>query len=126
MRSARTKFLGSVLAFLGVFGLLVGSALAAGSITYTRKEVQESNGGWHLTMTIVYGGKPNTAHVPMRFAFTPTAIYENYLDDQHVVKAREDIFQTGRQGVHMFDVQRGDTIAGAASAVHGFADGSLS
>jgi hypothetical protein len=83
MRPARTKFLGSVLAFLGVFSLVVGSALAAGSITYSKKEVQEANGGWHLMMTIVYGGKPNTAHVPMRFSFTPTAVYENYLDDQH-------------------------------------------
>jgi len=83
MRLARTKFLGSVLAFLGVFALVVGSAFAAGSINYSKKEVQEANGGWHLTMTIVYGGKPNTAHVPMRFSFTPTAIYENYLDDQH-------------------------------------------
>jgi hypothetical protein len=34
-------------------------------------------------MTIVYGGKPTTPHVPMRFTFTPTAIYENYLDDAH-------------------------------------------
>ncbi len=83
MRPVRTHFLVSALAFLGAFALLIGTAFAAGSITYTKKEVAESNGGWHLNMTIVYGGKPNTAHVPMRFAFTPTAIYENYLDDAH-------------------------------------------
>jgi hypothetical protein len=71
------------LAFLGSFALLLGTAFAAGSITYAKKEVQEANGGWHLQMTIVYGGKPNTPHVPMRFSFTPTAIYENYLDDAH-------------------------------------------
>jgi hypothetical protein len=63
--------------------LLVGTAFAAGSITYSKKEIQESNGGWHIQMTIVYGGKPNTPHVPMRFSFTPTAIYESYLDDAH-------------------------------------------
>jgi MYXO-CTERM domain-containing protein len=76
-------FLVSALAFLGAFVLLVGTAFAAGSITYSKKEIAESNGGWHLQMTLVYGGKPNTAHVPMRFSFTPTAIYENYLDDAH-------------------------------------------
>jgi len=63
--------------------LVVGAALAAGSITYAKKDIAESNGGWHLQMTLVYGGKPNTPHVPMRFSFTPTAIYENYLDDAH-------------------------------------------
>ena len=34
-------------------------------------------------MTILYGGKPVTAHVPMRFTFVPTAILENFLDDAH-------------------------------------------
>jgi MYXO-CTERM domain-containing protein len=83
MRPVRTPFLTFVLAFLGAFALLLGTAFAAGSITYAKKEVQESNGGWHLQMTIVYGGKPVTPHVPMRFSFTPVAIYENYLDDAH-------------------------------------------
>jgi hypothetical protein len=83
MRPARMHFLVSALAFLGAFVLLMGTAFAAGSITYSRKEIAESNGGWHIQMTIVYGGKPNTAHVPMRFSFTPTAIQENYLDDAH-------------------------------------------
>jgi MYXO-CTERM domain-containing protein len=71
------------LAFLGAFALLLGTAFAGGSINYSKKEIAESNGGWHIQMTIIYGGKPNTPHVPMRFSFTPTAIYENYLDDAH-------------------------------------------
>jgi hypothetical protein len=83
MRPARIPYLVSALAFLCAFAFLVGTAFAAGTITYAKKEIAESNGGWHLNMTIVYGGKPNTAHVPMRFSFTPTAIYENYLDDAH-------------------------------------------
>jgi len=58
-------------------------ALAAGSISFTRRELTESNGSWRLAMTIVYGGKPHIGHVPMRFSFTPTAIYERYLDDAH-------------------------------------------
>src|SRR5205823_11136015 len=83
MRSARTHVLVFALTFLGAFALLCGTAFAAGSITYSKKEIAEANGGWHIQMTIVYGGKPNTAHVPMRFSFTPTAIQENYLDDAH-------------------------------------------
>jgi hypothetical protein len=79
----RARYQISVITFLFAFTLTIGSALAAGSIAYSRREVQESNGGWHLMMTIVYGGKPNTAHVPMRFTFTPIGIYENFLDDQH-------------------------------------------
>jgi MYXO-CTERM domain-containing protein len=71
------------LAFLCAFALVLGDAIAGGSITFSKKEVQEANGGWHLQMTIVYGGKPNTPHQPMRFTFTPTAIYENFLDDAH-------------------------------------------
>src|SRR5690554_6383343 len=58
-------------------------ALAAGSISFKRREVQESNGYWRLQMTIDYGRKPHLGHVPMSFRFTPTAIYERYLDDAH-------------------------------------------
>ncbi len=89
MRTARTTSVASALAFLGVFLLVIESAFAAGSISYAKKEIQESGGGWHLMMTIVYGGKPNTPHVPMRFSFTPTAIYENYLDDAHGEKPQK-------------------------------------
>jgi MYXO-CTERM domain-containing protein len=83
MRRLRTPLLVSWLAFLGAFALLLGTAFAAGTITYSKKEIAESNGGWHIQMTIIYGGKPTTPHVPMRFSFTPTAIQENYLDDAH-------------------------------------------
>ena len=91
MRPARTRHLVSALAFLATFAVVLGTALAAGSITYAKKEIQESGGGWHLMMTIVYGGKPATPHVPMRFTFTPTAIYENYLDDNHGDKPQKRI-----------------------------------
>jgi MYXO-CTERM domain-containing protein len=83
MRLARSHFLASVLAFLSAFAFTMGSAFAAGSITYAKKEIQESSGQWHLMMTMVYGGTPRTPHVPMRFTFVPTAILENYLDDAH-------------------------------------------
>jgi MYXO-CTERM domain-containing protein len=83
MKHAFAKFLVSVLALFGVFVLTAQPALAAGSITYSKTHIQESNGGWNLQMTIVYGGKPAMAHVPMRFKFTPVAYFESYLDDKH-------------------------------------------
>jgi len=89
MRFARTPFPVFVVAFVCAFAFALGSAFAAGTITFAKKEIQETNGGWHLVMTIVYGGKPNTPHVPMRFTFTPTAILENYLDDAHGEKPQK-------------------------------------
>jgi len=83
MRLVRAHFLVSVSAFVCAFALTMGSAFAAGTITYAKKEIQENSGQWHLMMTIIFGGKPVTAHVPMRFTFVPTAILENFLDDAH-------------------------------------------
>jgi MYXO-CTERM domain-containing protein len=80
-------------AFFGVFVLALQSAWAAGSITYAKTHITESGGGWHLQMTIVYGGKPALAHVPMRFSFTPVAFYESYLDDKHGDKPQKRTIQ---------------------------------
>jgi MYXO-CTERM domain-containing protein len=83
MKLACAKFLISVLALFGVLVLHPAIAEAAGSISWSKTTIQESNGGWNLQMTIVYGGKPALAHVPMRFTFTPVAFFESYLDDKH-------------------------------------------
>ncbi|MET0594804.1 MAG: MYXO-CTERM sorting domain-containing protein [Polyangiaceae bacterium] len=83
MKLACAKLLVSVLAIFGVLVLTVSTASAAGSIAFSRTTIQESNGGWNLQMTLIYGGKPPMAHVPMRFSFTPTAFFERYLDDKH-------------------------------------------
>jgi MYXO-CTERM domain-containing protein len=83
MKLACAKFLVSVLAFFGVFVLAMQTAWAAGSISYSKTRIQESNGGWNLQMTIIYGGKPPMPHVPVRFSFTPVAFFESYLDDKH-------------------------------------------
>jgi MYXO-CTERM domain-containing protein len=76
------RALASAFAFLFVAAFAL-PAMAAGSVTFSKREFHESNGGWNLVMTVNYGGTPQTAHVPMRFTFTPTAIYERYLDDTH-------------------------------------------
>jgi MYXO-CTERM domain-containing protein len=89
MKLACAKFLVSILAFFGVFVLSAQTAWAAGSITYSKTRIQESNGGWNLQMTIVYGGTPKIGHVPLRFTFTPVAFFESYLDDKHGDKAQK-------------------------------------
>jgi MYXO-CTERM domain-containing protein len=89
MRLASSKFLIFVLTFFGVFAVAAQTAWAAGSIQYSKTHIQESNGGWHLQMTIIYGGKPSMAHVPMRFKFTPVAYFESYLDDKHGEKPQK-------------------------------------
>jgi MYXO-CTERM domain-containing protein len=68
---------------VGLLVVLPRAASAAGSITYSKKSIDEVNGGWKISMTIIYGGKPSTPHVPMRFSFTPILLTERYLDDAH-------------------------------------------
>jgi hypothetical protein len=73
----------STLVFIWI-SLLGISAALAGTVNYKQKTINESNGGWHLAMTIIYGsGPPAMQHVPFKFSFTPTAFYERYLDDKH-------------------------------------------
>lgn len=79
---SKTRLFSFVAALAALF-FVVTDVLAAGSISFTRRELTESNGSWRLAMTIVYGGKPHLNHVPMRFSFTQTALYERYLDDAH-------------------------------------------
>lgn len=111
MKLAWAKFLVSILAFFGVFVLTTQTASAAGSITYSKTHIQEANGGWHLQMTMVYGGKPSLAHVPMRFSFTRTAYFESYLDDKHGDKPQKrTIPMTGQLPINeSVDVDFADT-----------------
>src|SRR5689334_18932890 len=110
MKLACAKFLVSVWAFFGVF-VAVAPAFAAGSITWGKTHIQETGGSWHLQMTIVYGGKPSLAHVPMRFSFTPTAFFERYLDDKHGDKPQtRTIPLVGQQPINeSVDVDFADT-----------------
>ncbi len=72
------------LTFICMLAFGITAALAGGgTLTYKKKEIQESNGGWHLAMTIVLPAPPATPHQVVKFSFTPTAYYERYLDDQH-------------------------------------------
>jgi MYXO-CTERM domain-containing protein len=61
----------------------IGTAFALGTLTYARREITESNGGWHLAMTIVLPQAPVTPHQVFKFSFTPTSYFERFLDDAH-------------------------------------------
>lgn len=63
---------------------IVGDASAAGgsgSAKLKNHEVQEVSGAWHIFVTLELPKPPPIAHVPMRFVFTKTAVYERSLTD---------------------------------------------
>jgi MYXO-CTERM domain-containing protein len=85
MQSSRTSRFNWAL-FTGSLAVLVfvaTSAFAGGSVKFAKREFREASGGWNLMMTIDYGSTPSIPHQPLKFQFTPTAVYERYLDDQH-------------------------------------------
>lgn len=67
-------------AVLGVV-LLARPALAGGTFKMKSNEVQEVSGAWHVYVTIELPKAPLTAHQPMKFVFTKTAVYERSLVD---------------------------------------------
>lgn len=79
----RSRLLG-MLAILALAAPLfvVQPALAAGTVTPTKTDLEDGGGGsWKLFLTIKLGKKPATAHKPVRFIFTPLAIFETFMDD---------------------------------------------
>ncbi|HEX7666907.1 MAG TPA: MYXO-CTERM sorting domain-containing protein [Polyangiaceae bacterium] len=57
--------------------------LAAGTIKLKSSEVTEVSGAWHLYVKIELSKAPSIPHVPMRFVFTKTMVYERALIDGH-------------------------------------------
>lgn len=77
---------GSLLAlFLSVICavLVARDASAAGSVKVKSTEVSEISGAWHLYVKIELPKAPSIPHVPMRFVFTKTMVYERALIDGH-------------------------------------------
>jgi MYXO-CTERM domain-containing protein len=71
--------------FLAVLSMLfvVSDAFAAGSVRVKSTEVSEISGAWHLYVKIELPRAPSIPHVPMRFVFTKTMVYERALIDGH-------------------------------------------
>jgi len=61
--------------------MVSSTALAVGSVRVARTTIQEDSKQWKIKLTINYGSLPHLAHIPMVLSFTPTAIYERYVDD---------------------------------------------
>jgi hypothetical protein len=72
-------------ASVATFALLAWTAvaLAAGSFRLRNSEVQEISGGWRVMTTIELPKAPPISHVPMKFIFTKTAVFERALVDNH-------------------------------------------
>lgn len=80
--NVRRRLIGLVaLLALAVPLLVTEPALAAGSVTPAKNDLEDSGSGWKVFLTIKLGKKPSMAHQPVRFIFTPTVIYETFMDD---------------------------------------------
>jgi MYXO-CTERM domain-containing protein len=62
---------------------VAADALAGGSVRVKSTEVSEISGAWHLYVKIELPRAPSIPHVPMRFVFTKTMVYERALIDGH-------------------------------------------
>ncbi len=56
--------------------LFAGSARAAGSARLKNNEVTENGGAWRIHVTVELPKAPSLAHVPMKFIFSKTMVYE--------------------------------------------------
>jgi MYXO-CTERM domain-containing protein len=61
--------------------LFARTSYAAGKVTIPTTEINEISGAWRVVMTIELPKPPSTPHIPMKFVFTPIAVYERTLVD---------------------------------------------
>lgn len=80
LRAARLAAL--ALPLLAVPVLVTTPAFAGyGSVTPATKVLPEATGGWKMALTVKLPKKPDPAYQTYRFFFTPTVLYETFLDD---------------------------------------------
>ena len=100
-RSVTTKLGRHLIAILAMLAVLVvsGVAGAAGRAQWSSKTYKERDGGsWRLDITIYLARAPDTAHLPVKFEFMPTAYYERaMLDGDKLVERKIPL--TGRQAL---------------------------
>src|SRR5687768_18008166 len=75
------KLLAVLFAVITAVLFLPRDAFAAGQFKLKSNDVNEVSGAWHLYVTIELPKAPLTAHQPMKFVFTKTAVYERSLVD---------------------------------------------
>jgi MYXO-CTERM domain-containing protein len=75
------KLLLRLVLFLGCL-LVAAPVLAAGRVEWKTKSVAERDSkSWRIELTIYLPKAPDTAYVPMKFEFQPTAYYERSMTD---------------------------------------------
>ncbi|MFO0675506.1 MAG: hypothetical protein U0169_03165 [Polyangiaceae bacterium] len=85
------------------------TAHAAGALRVKSTEVTEVSGGWHIYVTLELPKAPAIAHVPMKFLFTKTAVFERSLVDNHKDPVTNRMTVTGQQPmVESLDVDFAD------------------
>ena len=96
---AISKFVG----LLALLCLVVTSSVAsaAGRVQWTKTAIQEtdtSGGSWKLEIKVFLNRAPDTAHLPVKFEFSPIAYYErSMMDGDKLVERRVPL--TGRQDI---------------------------
>lgn len=73
-----------LLSYLTLLTLLLfsASALAAGRVEWKTRDIKERDSkSWRIELTIYLPRAPDTAYVPMKFEFQPTAYYERAMTD---------------------------------------------
>jgi hypothetical protein len=68
-----------------VLGIVASArpARAAGTFKLKSTEVTEVSGAWHVFVTLELSRAPSMPHVPLKFLFTKTAVYERAYIDNH-------------------------------------------
>lgn len=62
--------------------LVSGPVLGAGRVEWKTKSIEErDNKSWRIEITVYLPKAPDTAYVPMKFEFQPTAYYERAMTD---------------------------------------------
>lgn len=89
----RSVFSYCVLVVLSLFAV---PAFAAGKVTMSQTEVNEVSGAWRVRMTIELPKAPSMPHMPMKFVFTPTAVYERTLVDGKTEPVTNRVSLTGQ------------------------------
>lgn len=81
-RGLRKSVAGAVVLAAAVVFFAITAQAGGGSFQLRTTEVQEVSGGWHVILgSIVLPRAPSIAHVPMKFLFTKTMVYERALVD---------------------------------------------
>lgn len=74
------RYFAALVLLLGI-GLLALPALAAGRAIWKQTKVKEEDKSWKVSLEIHLQREPDLAHMPVRFAFTPTSYFERALVD---------------------------------------------